>query len=112
MRPSGQYVFCFGNCRLVAIQCEGVDTNECAALLRKLLVQCVQFGKLTHTGIAGGEPEIHYGDGIAGEQRIALDLIPVQILSLKGGELLQAAIIGRRHHVVAAGTLVPSPEGI
>ena len=58
----GQYIFCFGNCRFIAIQCEGVDTDECAALLRKLLVQCVQLGKLAHAGIAGGEPEIHHGD--------------------------------------------------
>ena len=59
----GQYILCFGNCRFVAVQREGVDADEGAALLRKLFVQCIQLGKLAHAGIAGCEPEIHHGDG-------------------------------------------------
>ena len=45
------------------------------------------------TQTAGGEPEIHHGDGFAGEQIAALYRIPVQILALKGRELRQAAVI-------------------
>ena len=97
----GQHILRLGNCRFVAVQREGVDADDLAALLRKLLVQRVQFGKLTHAGIAGGEPEIHYGDGVAGEQLVAFHRVSVQILALKGRELLHAAIVRRRGHIVA-----------
>ena len=108
----GQYIFRFGNCLFVAIQREGVDADECAALLRKLLVQRVQFGKLTHAGIAGGKPEIHHGDGIAGEQIVALHRIPIQILALKSRKLLHAAVIRRRGHIAARGHAHSAVHGL
>ena len=69
------------------------------ALPRKLLVQRVQLGKLSHAGIASGEPEIHDSDGVAGEQFVALYHVPIQVFALKGGKLLHTAVIGCRHHI-------------
>ena len=76
---------------------EGIDADEGAALLREFLIQRVQLGKLSHAGIAGGEPEVHHGDGVLGEQVIALDGVAVEVLALEGGELLRlVAIAGCR----------------
>ena len=88
----GQHILRLRDCRFVAVQREGVDTDECAALLCEFFVQRVQFGKLTHAGIAGGEPEIHHGDSVAGEQLVALHRISIQVFALKCGELLHAAL--------------------
>ena len=63
----GKHILCLRDRRLVAVQREGVDADERAALLRQLLVQRVQLGKLAYAGIAGGEPEIHDGDGVGGK---------------------------------------------
>jgi len=60
-------------------------------------MQGLQLGQLAHAGIAGGEPEIHHGDGILGEQVIALDGVAVEVLALEGGELLRlVAVAGGR----------------
>ena len=88
----GKHILCIRDRRLVAIQREGVDADERAALLRQFLVQRIQLGKLAHAGIAGGEPEIHHGDGVAGEQLVALHRVAVQIFPLKGGEFLHTAL--------------------
>ncbi|CAN4019464.1 Glutathione import ATP-binding protein GsiA, partial [Dysosmobacter welbionis] len=99
----GQHVLRLGNRCLVAVQREGVDADEGAALLREFLIQRVQLGKLSHAGIAGGEPEIHYGDGVAGEQLVALHRVAIQVFTLKGGELLHTAVVGRGARVAARG---------
>ena len=67
------------------------------------LVQRVQIGKLAHAGITGGEPEIHYGDGVAGEQIVTFHRVPIQILAFKGREFLHTAVIKRRGRVAACG---------
>ena len=60
-------------------------------------MQGLQLGQLAHAGIAGGEPEIHHGDGVLGEQVIALDGAAVEVLALEGGELLRlVAVAGGR----------------
>ena len=53
--------------------------------------------------IAGGEPEIHHGDGVAGEQLVAFHRVAIQVLALKGGELLHTAVVGRVARVAARG---------
>ena len=99
----GKHNLSLGNCCFIAIQCEGVDTDEGAALLRQFLVQRIQLGKLAYAGIAGGEPEIHHGDGVGGEQLVALHRVAIQVLALKGGELLHTAVVGRVARVAACG---------
>ena len=81
-----------------------LDADEGAALLRKLFVQCVQLSKLAHAGVAGGEPEIHHGDGVGREQLVTFHRISIQVLALKGGEFLHAAVIGFLHTAAVSYT--------
>ncbi len=43
----------------------------------------------SHAGIAGGEPEIHYGDGIVGKQLVLLFTVSIQILAVKCGNFFR-----------------------
>ena len=57
-------------------------------------MQRVQIAQLTHAGLAGGEPEIHHGEGVAAEQLVTADIVAVQILAGEGGELGGIAVGG------------------
>ena len=93
----GQNGLGLGDGSLIAAQGEGIDADDTAALLGQLLMQGLQLGQLAHAGIAGGEPEIHHGDGVLGEQVIALDGAAVEVLALEGRELLHlVAVAGGR----------------
>ena len=104
-----QNVLRLGDGGLVAVEREGVDADDRAALRGEVLVERLKVGQLTDARVAGGEPEVHDRDAVAGKELAAVDVIAVEILALKAREFHRVAAGGghagllRAHAVTCAG---------